>query len=121
MVTADARGGRALGHRPVGGMGQLAPAGVHRGGSQTGGDHATLPLLQIADGGGVGTVRHRTQPDLASRERAGLVEAQHVHPPERLDGPRVAHQCPAAGQPPGRGQLRGRGEKGQALGHRGDS
>ena len=62
-------------------------------------------------------VRDPLQPDPSLGQGAGLVEAQHVDPAERLDRARVADQDVAARQPPGGRELADRGDQRQPLGH----
>jgi hypothetical protein len=69
---------------------------------------------------GAGAVGHATQGDAALGEGAGLVEAQHVHPTQCLDGGGVADQRAACRQPASGGQFRHGGDKRQAFGYRRD-
>ena len=59
-------------------------------------------------------------PQPVLRQRAGLVEADGVHPAQRLQHPGAAHDGAAAGQPPGGGLLGDRRDQRQPLGHGGD-
>ena len=74
-------------------------------------------LVEVA----LGADRHQPgHPQPVLGQRAGLVEADGVHPAQRLEHPGAADDGAAAGQPPGGGLLGDRRHQRQPLGHGGD-
>ena len=59
--------------------------------------------------------------ELPFRERAGLVDAQHVHPREALDGLQLLHEHPLLRETDDGDRERQRGEQHEALGHHRDA